>query len=460
MAGAGSERVGRPASLTAFAVPRSVELRTAVVLQVVLLLMVVANLGRIPVFSTGERDAPILVNDIAVAVLIVTAGLAMLQQRSMRLDRTAFCALTFAALGLLSAVLGVPRFGLTATEVLIGLAYLARWLFYFAVYIVVINAVRLRDVDAVWSAFEKAVLIFAAFGIVQSALFPDFALMVYPDARAYDDWDPQGRRLVSTLLDPNFAGALILMPLLVHLGMLAAGARLPAWKPVLLFAALLLTLSRSSLLAFVVAGAVLLTLTGLSRRLLKWAAAVGVLLLAALPKLLELAASFGKLSISDASSALRIVAWLRGLQVFADNPVIGIGFNTWGFVQERYGWERSAASTYGLDGGLLFIAVLTGVVGLALYLGILGLAAARARRVWRDTTRSPEHRGMGAGVVAITVMIVVHSMFTNSILLPILMESLWVLWGLVAVIAASPVPPAGAASVEQVPVKISATVTT
>ena len=54
-------------------------------------------------------------------------------------------------------------------------------------------------------------LAFAGFGIVQSAFLPNFAQRIYPDARLYLDWDPQGHRLVSTFLDPNFAGAFILL---------------------------------------------------------------------------------------------------------------------------------------------------------------------------------------------------------------------------------------------------------
>lgn len=406
------------------------------VLQVVLLLLVVANLGRIPVFSTGQREAPILVNDICVAWLLLTAGLAMLQRRTMVLDRVAFSALAFAAIGIMSAVVTIPQYGLTAGEVAVSLAYLARWLFYFAIYVAVLNVVRVADVGVVWAALEKAILLFAGFGIVQAAFLPDFAQLVYPESRAYADWDLQGHRLVSTFLDPNFAGAFILMGLLVQLGMLASGARVAWWKPVMLFVALVLTLSRSALLALFLSGLVLVSLTGLSKRLVKWGLAVMGLILAALPGLLDYAATFNKLGVTDDSASLRVVSWLRGLQVFADNPFFGIGFNTWGFVQERYGWERAYASSYGIDGGLLFIAVLTGVVGLVVYLTILATTAKRGRRIWRDRTRPAEHRGLAAGAVATTVAIVVHSVFTNSILFPFLMETLWVIWGLVAVIAA------------------------
>lgn len=415
---------------------RRLPVRTVAALQGVLFLLFVANLGRIPVFSTGSRDAPLLANDLGVAALLVVAGLAMAQHRSMHLDGVAFAALAFTASAVTSTALAIPAYGLTGSEVAVSLAYLARWVFYFAIYVVVINAVRASDVAAVWGALEKTILAFALFGIVQVILFPGFAQMVYPESRPYTDWDPQGRRLVSTFLDPNFAGAFILIGFLVQLGMLAAGARMAAWKPVTLFVALVLTLSRSSFLALVIAGLVLVSITGLSRRLLKWGAVLSLMVLAGLPKLLAFAATFNKLTIEDDSATSRLVMWVRGLQVLADNPLMGIGFNTWGYVQERYGWERLGASSYAIEGGLLFIAVLTGVVGLSIYLVILALAAVRGRRVWRNASRTPLERGLGAGAAACTVMIVVHSFFTNSILLPFLMEPLWVVWGLVAVLHA------------------------
>jgi O-antigen ligase len=83
---------------------------------------------------------------------------------------------------------------------------------------------------------------------------------------------------------------------------------------------------------------------------------------------------------------------------------------------------------FGLDGGLLFIAVMTGVVGLTLFVAMMGLVVMRARRVWRDTTASAQERGVAVGVAAMTAAMVVHSLFVNSLLLPFLMEPLWLLW--------------------------------
>jgi len=416
---------------------RPLQIRPVVLLKAALVLLITANLGRIPVFSTGDREAPILFNDVCVAMVLAVGGLAMLQARSIRLDRVALAALTFAGIGALSAVLAVPRFGLASFELFVSLAYLARWVVYFGIYVVVINTVTARDAIGVWRAFEGGALVFAAFGVIQSIFLPGFAQLVYPDARLYLDWDPQGHRLVSTILDPNFAGMFVLIPLLVQIARIAMGVQVAGWKPLLLIVALVLTASRSSILAFLVGSLLILSVRGMTRRIAYGIGTLALLVLAGLPQLLTYARTYNKLYV-DPSALARVTQWLRGLRVLSDHWLIGIGFNTWAYAAEWYGWERVAGASYGIDGGLLFITVMTGIVGLTCYLGMTALLVARCRATWRDTRRDPEHRALALGCVAATVAYFVHSLFTNSILLPYLMEPMWVLWGLTFVLWRTP----------------------
>jgi hypothetical protein len=420
----------------------NIGLRPVKVLQVALLLLVVANLGRIPVFSTGAREAPILANDIFVLVVLLSAGLAMAHARSAKLDAVAMSGLLWAALGGFSTLVAVGTFSLNGFEVAVSLAYLARWVFYFGLYIAAINVMKAEDATPVWKALEATVLMFAAFGIVQAAFLPDFAQIVYPESRRYVDWDPQKHRLVSTVLDPNFAGAIILSVLMVHIAQLTGGLKLPLWKPLVLIAALLLTASRSSALALVCGGIVVLMIRGVGKRFMKFAAiAVGAIAVAT-PWLLEFAKQYNKLEI-DASALTRLVAWARGLRVFADHPILGVGMNTWGFVQERYGFQRFGAASYAIEGGLFFVAVMTGLVGLAVFIVMLSASLMRARTTWLTPTVPAEHRALAIGSAAFTVALVVHSVFTNSLFLPFIIEPLFVLWALARVTGVPPDPPRG-----------------
>ncbi len=404
-------------------------------LQVALLLLVVGNLGRIPVLDLGERAAPLLVNDIAIGVVLCIGAFAMMQARALRLNDVAIAGIVFAAIGGLSAVAGIQRFGFSAMEVAGSLAYLARWAFYFALYVVIINCVRARDAESVWTALENAMLVIVAFGIVQAIFLPNFAFMVYPDARETYDWDAQRHRLVSTILEPNIVSGMILATLLVQLARLSTGAKTPLWKPILMFAGLVATLSRGGMLAFLIGALVLLFIRGPSKRVFRFGTVAAVLLLPALPILVRFANQYTRFSISDESAMTRVVVWQRALATFAEHPWFGIGFNTYGFVQERRGFERIGGASYSAEGGLLFVAVLTGLVGLFVYLCLLWFVLRRSRRAWSSPFATAGERGLLVGSFAATLAILVHSIFVNSLLTPWVMEPLLVLWGLAFVIA-------------------------
>ena len=414
---------------------RAFALRGADVLRAAIALLVIANLGRIPVITTSDREAPVLVNDLCVAGF-VAAGLAIaLARRSFRLDRVGFVALAFAAVGAASALSSAARVGLTSFELVVSLAYLGRWLAYLAIYLVMVNVVRARDVSAIWGTLESTVLAIAGFGIFQAIFLPGFAQMVYAGSRPYLDWDPQGRRLVSTLLDPNIAGAMLMSILLVELAQISVGARVARWKPLVLFTALVLTLSRSSVIGLVLGIGVIVAVYGVPKRLLRVAAVAFLLALAALPKLVAFAASYGKFGL-DASALARLAAWGTAVRVFADHPWVGVGFNTYGFVVEReYGVARLGVANYSTDGGLLFAAVMTGIVGVALLLWMFILIYRRCASVWRAKIATAEHRGIAIGTVASIVAIGAHSVFVNSLFTTFVMEIMWVLVGLTFAIA-------------------------
>jgi O-antigen ligase len=437
-----SAAVGGPPAwrlATDHALERGWRFRPVVVLRAAIILMLVANLGRIPVLSTGPAEAPLLVNDLAIMAVLAAGLLATLVARSFRLDLVGVIALSFAALGGISAILSVSRFDLTAFELLVSLLYLARWVVYLGIYLTMLNVVREADVMSVWRTLEWMMLVFAGFGIIQAIFIPHFAQVVYPNSRVFLDWDEQGNRLVSTVLEPNVAGIMIVLVLLVELAQLAAAEPVKLWKPLVLVTALAATVSRSSFLALFVGVIPILLVRGVSRRLLRVAAAVAILSIPVLPAFIRYAASLNKFTI-DESALSRVASWLRALRVFADSPIIGVGFNTYGYVQERYGYERLGLFSNSSDGGLLFIAVLTGVVGVSLYLLMLGTIVVRCRQLWRDRRVAPQHRALATGVAAGTFAVCVHSVFVNSLLITFVMEPLWILWALVSIVAFARVP--------------------
>jgi hypothetical protein len=407
--------------------------RPVVVMKMAIVLMLIAQLGRIPVISTGTAEAPLLINDICVMAMVAAGLFSGLVSRTFRVDLVGAIALAFAAVGFVSALYSIHRFSLTGLELLVSLAYLARWVVYLGIYFVVINVVRRDDAMSVWHTLEATMLVFAAFGIIQAIFIPHFAQVVYPESVRWVDWDEQGHRLVSTVLEPNIAGGMIILMLIIQLAQLAGGERVALWKPFLMFAALVATLSRSSFIGLFVGGTVILLVRGVSRRMLRFGALVLLVFVASLPKLVQFAQMYSKLSV-DASAMTRVTNWLRALRIFSDSPIIGVGFNTYGYVAERYGYARVGLSGNSTDGGLLFIAVITGVVGLSLYMTMLVLVVRRCRRVWRDPSMPPGFRALATGIGAATIAICVQSFFVNSLLTVFVMEPLWLLWGLASVI--------------------------
>lgn len=437
--------------------PRSIPIHPGTALGWAFVALLLSNLGRVPVLSTGDRDAAIVLNDVLVTGLVAFCIAAAALRRSLWLDSVTFFAMAFAGVGLFSAIAAIPRFGLNPFELLVSLTYLVRWVTYFGVYVFVINNVRMSQVTPTWNALLWVMLAFSAFGVFQSIFLPGFAQIVYPESREYIDWDPQGHRLVSTVLEPNIAASMIVLVLLVQLSQISLGAKVRAWQPTLLLGALALTLSRSGVLGLVSGLMVILLARGLSVRLMRLFGAIAFLSIILIPRLISFAQEYSKFDVGSGTSAgTRLVAWLLAIETIREHPIIGVGFNTYGYVKERMGLPLRGAASYGSDGGLLFATVMTGFVGLILFLAMLTVLVRRCRRVWRDERIAPEHRGLALGVAAGVVAVCVHSLFVNSIFTTFVMEMMWVTWGLVFVISRSAAFPVAAPTIDSTPAVVSA----
>src|SRR3954470_12814846 len=113
-------------------------------------LMILANLGRIPVFSTGDREAPLTINELCVMAIVVTGLLVAARRRQLHIDRIAGTALAFALVGALSAVWNAQQYGIGVLGLIVSLAYLARWVRYFMLYIALRNVISRADATRLW----------------------------------------------------------------------------------------------------------------------------------------------------------------------------------------------------------------------------------------------------------------------------------------------------------------------
>ena len=398
--------------------------------------LALGNVGRIPALVLGGRNSPLVAADAVVVLVWILLFVAIGSGRArIVVDDVMAAAFAFVTAAAVSTVFAFSRYNLGVVEGAGVVAFLLRWFAYFGWYPFVAWCLTPDESRDAWRFIERALLVFAVFGIFQSAFLPGFAQMVHDGGGELPTWDIQGRRLVSSILDPNFAGILVVIALVFRLSRVAEGIRENAAAMATLAAAVLLTVSRSAILALVVALVVLAVARGLRAPLFRVIVLGVVLVLPFLSLLLSFAASFNKLGY-DASAAQRLVPWIRAGRLLIEHPWFGVGFNAIKQAQESHGWRSVGGADVSLDGGLLFVAAMTGVIGLWLYVRMLLCVVRGARGVWKDGAVDPASRAHATATVAATAAVVVHSFFVNSLLLPFVMQILWVMWARLAQVRA------------------------
>jgi O-antigen ligase len=393
--------------------------------------VVLGQIAKIPLVSTDIKTAPVLVSDVLAVSLGAWLLASVLITGKVRLDRTTVLLGGFIVVNVLAIGLAALRFDLTLGQIAFSSLYLVRWSLYALLYVFALTMLRRGSAPRLIRVALAACGAFAAFGIIQSIFLPNLAFMIYPDAIPYLDWDVQGNRLVSSFLDPNFAGAFIMFGLLYAHAQ--AADRKPSYALLTLFwVALVLTLSRSSLIATVFGLGLLTFRTRSFRRLFVPLAAFALIATLIADRLVEFAARYNKLTLLEPSALSRLTSWLLAWKVFADNPIIGVGYNTFGVVRTAYGSAASGNAAFGLDGGLLYTAAVSGIVGVALLgavfwrLTTLGLRSYQNRKVPQDV------RVLGLTLHAWIPSLVLHSAASNSIFYPFIIGPLFLLGGLCA----------------------------
>ncbi len=246
---------------------------------------------------------------------------------------------------------------------------------------------------------------------------------------------------VADSIHPNvFAGILILL-IPIALAQLAFAFRSPAWINVIagasaiaMSSALLLSLSRSAILALAAAVLALLILHGRSGWLALAIAlliSVGVVFRFGVYKTLGLL--MASASLGGYSSRLDI--WLRALYILQDFPFTGVGMGAFPEVANRLypftyfepGWVHHTHNLY------LQIAVDFGVVGILAWLAIFTLATLAAWRAYRIglKVQDRELAAVGAGLFGSQLALGLHGL-TDAVTWGMVRPAplVWALWGL------------------------------
>lgn len=389
--------------------------------------LILGQLVRLPAFGS---EGAILPNDVIIPAFLAGWLLRGLWRQRLTIPRSPLIwpTATLAVVLAVTFVLGVSQVPfLTTDEIMKSSLYLLRWAEY-ALLLLVIADVVVTESQArrTIGVLAAAAVVVSLLGFVQYRLFPDFRFMV-PQG-----WDPHIGRLLSTWFDPNFLAGFLSFILCVVAGI--ASLRPPhqakiLWSAVaILFAAIVLTFSRSGYAAFLAGTFVLAFLR--SRRMWLLLCVVAVAVVMFVPRVQERIQGAFDL---DATAKLRIVSWENAFTVIRDFPVTGIGYNTYRYVQVNYGFQEDAAehSAGGSDSSLLTFLVTAGPAGLAAELWWLWAMSTMAWTAYRRGA-SRYVRGLGVGALAGLVSVVVHSFFINSLLLPHMLLTMAVVFGTIA----------------------------
>jgi len=338
---------------------------------------------------------------------------------------------------------------LTIKEFLTSGFYLFRYTFLFLFSVIVYNEYSNSKNSEDKIFFVKIITFIAVLlsiiGFIQLNVYPDFRAM------AEKGWDPHIGRLLSTWFDPNFLGSFFSFILSLLAGIFGVYTKkypifsfnfaknkinftqfynkkstgLFIFVTLILLLALLLTYSRSALLAFVLPTFVLGVIY--FRGLLLTLSFAIILLLPFSPRATERITDGINSAISitetdsmfvpDPTARLRVENMQQGLHLSSENFWTGIGFNT-----IRLHKTKNIHSSGGFDSSLLTTLVTSGIFGLIAFLFFYFRFAVKLlwkSREYKNSTHSGEYStilyGITVGFLASFLGFFAQSFFINSL---------------------------------------------
>ena len=343
----------------------------------------------------------------------------LIGKKSFKIPRYSYLYILFLLLACVSLFLSSVN--LSTEKIRTGSFYLLRYLSYLLSGVVVYNMVdkKLLSKKSIENAVVLSGLFIAIAGFVQLIILPDFTVL---DPSL--GWDPHKNRLASTFFDPNFVGAYFVVCIATLLEKIFPDEKIKKSSKngfytyfclITIFVGLILTFSRS---AWGMLGIVVLAY-GIfrSKALLLIAFLTAFMAYFAIPRVQTRIS--GTTDPAD-SASLRIVSWGNTVRIIKDNMWTGVGFNTFRYAQENYGFltpdQDEMHSGAGSDSSLLFVFATTGLLGFLIYLSAFLL----------PIIDSLKERYLGWLVIlSVLIGLLMESQFINSLFYPQIMFLLY-----------------------------------
>ncbi len=259
-----------------------------------------------------------------------------------------------------------------------------------ALFFVIVNTVRTHEqLERVIKALILAGFVSAALGIVFYFLPRDLTVQVlsilrvfkYPTGdnvlRFIEDDPTNPMRAISTSVDPNVLGGLMILVTALTVPQLFAAKPLLSRKLIALIAAtmlvcLILTFSRGALLGL---GLALVVIATVRYRPIIALLILGVAVFLLLPFTQDYVGHFADaLALSDRASQMRLGEYKDAFDLISRYPIFGVGF----------GSSPDIDTYIGVSSVYLLMAEEMGLVGLAVFLLIMGIFLFRVAQSWFD----------------------------------------------------------------------------
>ncbi len=377
--------------------------------------LLIGQLVRISFFS---EIAALTFTDIFVLLTVVLFLIySLFIKKSLTFPRNfIFPASFFVMAAFASTVLAIDYF--QPVEMVISASFLLRFIVFLLISVVVFRVIEKQKIYQWLKLILIIGALFATGGFFQFFLLSDLSFL------AFYGWDPHQRRVVSSLLDPNFSGIILAIFATLSISIyLYKKQAVFLFLFLLFFLVLLLTFSRSSYLAFLVMMLVIGFLKS-PRVFLATVTLFAVAFVLASPVRNRI---IGALYLDETSRA-RLESWQNALTIFRDHPYFGVGFNTYRFAQANYGFFPKDAplgghSGSGTDSSILLVLVTTGVLGAFFYWWLL-------ISIFLSLAKNAKRNYLKLAALSSFSGLVVHSQFVNSLFFPQVMLIFWTIFGL------------------------------
>ncbi|WP_338595362.1 O-antigen ligase family protein [Clostridium baratii] len=341
-------------------------------------------LGNSSTFSIGSifKGMPVKITEVVMIVNIFFLIIYFLNNKIYFKIRQQKILIIWCLIGAISIIVNAVIYNYAMNEIAYGGLYCIRFLLYI-LYTIYVSEFMIINNFTIYKLFKFLIncyLIVAILGIIQIIVWP-IAVNFYSILSKMGVYllnpDPHINRIISTYLDPNYLGAILIIPITLNLILLIKEKKKirNLITLAILCSVLIGTVSRSALIGLVLSLIItfiliMIKLDSTKRILINKKMLILMYVLSIIipiiviinldsSRLLQRIVMFK----DDPSALARFTNWRYSLSIVDNNQLLGIGYNMLGF----YTGNTESMTSFGVDASLLLVLITTGIIGLITY---------------------------------------------------------------------------------------------